>query len=142
MVEDSFSANFTLQSSKWYNSRGDYILFSFIFTCKNNQIKILWNIKKSNRNRFQSTGFGLVQLFYIKNWNPTDRFRLCSVWFGYFILKTKNYIVFWVFFFYFLMDLVSVWFGLVLTKPVWLRIFYFRLMKPKPNRVRYFKKIF
>ena len=59
----------------------------------------------------------------------TDRFWLCSVlvWFGfgYFILKTKNYTVFWVFFLewaWFRFGLVFlfffVWFSLFLTKSV------------------------
>jgi hypothetical protein len=47
---------------------------------------------KLNKNRFQPTGFDLVRLFYIKNQNSINRFRfgLISVWFDYFILKTKT----------------------------------------------------
>jgi hypothetical protein len=52
-----------------------------------------------------TTGFDSVRLFYIKNRNLNYQFWFCSVWFssvsvwyGYFILKTKNYIVFGVFF--------------------------------------------
>jgi hypothetical protein len=61
--------------------------------------------------------FGLV--FYIKTETQLTSFGLVrfgfgsvSGWFGYFILKTKNYIIFWVLFWTFLMGLVSVWFGL------------------------------
>ena len=65
---------------------------------------------KPNRNRFKRTSFGLI-----------------LVWFGYFILKTKNYIVFLNF---------SNGFGSVF--PVWfifsIRFFSFKLTKPKPNR--------
>jgi hypothetical protein len=70
--------------------------------------------------RFQ---FGLAQLFYIKNQNPTNQFWFGLVWFGfilvrfgYFILKTKKHIVFWAFFrlfdgFWFRFDSVDVfWF--------------------------------
>jgi hypothetical protein len=56
---------------------------------------------------------GLV--FYIKTETQPTSFGLVgsvSGWLGYFILKTKNYIVFWVFFWTFLIGLVSVWFGL------------------------------
>jgi len=41
--------------------------------------KILKIKPKPNRNQFQSTGFGSVRLFYIKNQNPTHQFRFGSI---------------------------------------------------------------
>jgi len=96
------------------------IIFDLVRFLPIKTIKLKFSKLKKNRNRFKPTGFGSVRLFYIKNQNPTDQFWFClvrfwcglvSVRFDYFILKTKNYIVFWDFFWTFLMDLVSVWFG-------------------------------
>ena len=89
--------------------------------------------------------FGSVRLFYIKNWNFIVRFWFCSVWFrfGSIILKTKIYIIFWVFFFYFFNGLgfslvlfFSVFFLYFQFSSVW--FFDFRLMKS--NRIKYFFK--
>jgi hypothetical protein len=105
----------------------DSVRFLFIKIIKLNIYKIQKIKSKLNKNRFQPTDFDLVRLFYIKNQNPINRFRfgLISVWFDYFILKTKNYTIFGLFFGLSDMGLISVrfgfsvQFGLVLTKPVW-----------------------
>jgi hypothetical protein len=91
------------------------------------KITKLFKKPKPNRNRFTLTDFRSV----ILEQKPKPN-RLVSVlfWFGYFILKTKNYIVFRGFF----CSFYWVWFrfGSVINfGSVW--FFGFRLIKPKPN---------
>jgi hypothetical protein len=71
-----------------------------------------YKIQKKKPKLIQTDRFRFGSLFHIKNRNLTDRFSSVRFNFGsvIFILKTKNYIVFWVFL-DFLMGLVSVWFG-------------------------------
>ena len=89
------------------------IIFSSVWILSIKIIKLkFYKIQKKKRNQFKPIDFGSVKLFHIKNRNLTDPFG--SVRFNFdsviFILKTKNYIVFWCFL-DFLMGLVSVWFG-------------------------------
>jgi hypothetical protein len=73
-----------------------------------------------------------------QNWTEIESNRPVSIRFGYFILKTKNYIVFWFFFCNFQLvwfRFSSVFFGFGL---VW--FFSFKLMEPKPNWTGWFLK--
>jgi hypothetical protein len=69
--------------------------------------------------------FSLV--FYVKNWNPIDRFWFVLVWLFY-SKNQKQHCFFWVFLVWFF----SVWFS---------SIWFFSFKLTKPNRTKYFLNI-
>jgi len=94
--------------------RGDHFGSNWFLPIKTTKLKFYKVYKKLKPVPIEWFQFDLV--FLNSKLKPN---RLVSVWFGYFILKTKNYIVFWVF-----LDfkwVFSVWFFFRL---VWFCLFF------------------